>query len=89
MSCECIHSERLKARKEHRCTWCGQKIDAGQEYLRQRVVIDGDAGTQKFHLECDAAFNEAARLEGGGPLYFEPGSQPRGGSDPDGLSDSI
>jgi hypothetical protein len=43
------------ARKEHRCTWCGQTILPGEKYLKRRGVCEGDASTVKHHLECEKA----------------------------------
>lgn len=56
MSCTTIGETTQKAKKEHRCSWCGQQILVGESYLRSRVVFEGDPQTNKFHPECgDAA----------------------------------
>lgn len=77
MSVQLICRETPIARKAHICKWCGERIDAGQQYVRSRVVVDGDAATQKLHSECDKALQELARAEGG-TVYFDPWSMPRG-----------
>jgi hypothetical protein len=47
--------ETHTARKEHRCTWCGQTILIGEKYLKRRGVCDGDCSTVKHHMECEEA----------------------------------
>jgi hypothetical protein len=48
--------ETFTARKEHRCTWCGEKIVAGEQYTRWMSVDAGEAFSNKMHGEClDAA----------------------------------
>lgn len=82
MSFECIASEVLRARKRHRCTWCGQHIDIGEHYTRQRVIVDGDIGTQKMHAECLEAMHSLASRERGA-ITFTPWDHPRGGINED------
>jgi hypothetical protein len=56
VSCTTIAESTQKAKKEHKCSWCGQQILVGEMYLRSRVVFEGDPQTNKFHPECgDAA----------------------------------
>ncbi|GAA6488445.1 hypothetical protein [Gordonibacter urolithinfaciens] len=50
MSTELTQSHRVKARKEHRCDWCGKKIAVGETYTSSAHVMDGRAYT--WH-ECD------------------------------------
>ena len=45
----------LKARKDHVCSWCAQKILAGSTYLRWASMYDNSCGTNKMHQECHAA----------------------------------
>lgn len=54
-----------KARKLHKCSWCAERIEIGEEYTRYRYFSDGDAGTVKMHPECYDAMLEAASHEGG------------------------
>lgn len=82
MSFECIASEVLRARKRHRCTWCGKFIEPGETYTRERVKIDGDIGTQRLHRDCDKAMRDLASRERGS-ITFLPGEHPRGGINED------
>ena len=41
-----------KARKEHECQWCGQKIEIGQPYKHWLWFCDGTRDTIKAHPEC-------------------------------------
>lgn len=58
-------AETHKARKAHRCEWCGQRIDEGTAYKRYRYYDGGEASTVKMHPECYDAMQGAAREEGG------------------------
>ena len=62
----CTPSETRTARKQHRCTYCAEQIEAGEQYLRWMSVNDGKAATNKVHPECLAILEEDAY---GG--YFE------------------
>lgn len=53
------------ARKDHRCTWCWQRIKSGGTYQRYRFFDGGDVGTVKMHPECYGAMQELAAEEGG------------------------
>lgn len=55
-----------KAQKPHWCQSCGGKIEAGQFYVRQRVVEGGDAWVWKAHTHCHQAseFMFARGIEG-------------------------
>jgi len=57
-----------RARKRHRCTWCWQFIEMGEQYKRYRFFDCGDAGTVKMHPECFDAMQVEAKEWGG---YFE------------------
>lgn len=61
-------TETHKAKKQHRCGWCWQFVDAGETYKRYRYYNCGDAGTVKMHPECYDVMQEEAREEGG---WFE------------------
>ena len=58
MMMHCTELEKLKARKTHVCMSCGQQIYTGDNYVRWRCYIDGDAGTNKMHPECYEMHNE-------------------------------
>lgn len=73
--------ETHKARKSHRCEWCWQIIQAGQNYNRYRFYADGDAGTVKMHPECMEAMQEEA-AHWGGDFEWTPGQErPKVGAD--------
>jgi hypothetical protein len=40
------------ARKDHRCTYCGESIDRGGEYVFQKGNYDGSWFESKMHDEC-------------------------------------
>jgi hypothetical protein len=42
-----------KARKEHVCIWCGEKILIGEKYHRESGAYDGQLQDSKWHLECN------------------------------------
>lgn len=46
------------ARKDHRCIWCGQKIEKGTKYVSERSVFDGDMQNHHWHEECLAYCRE-------------------------------
>lgn len=50
-----ISESTPKARKPHRCIWCGESIPVGETYRRERSVYDGEPQNHKWHLECNAA----------------------------------
>jgi hypothetical protein len=57
-------SETLrKARKEHRCIWCPEKINAGEQYQDERSVYDGQMQDHKWHPECLVAAKEFFIIE--------------------------
>lgn len=66
------------AKKPHSCSWCAQRIDAGQSYIRWRWYDGGDASTVKMHPECHEAMRELIAIEGGNTIEFSPGESPRG-----------
>ena len=47
----CTKPETRKARKEHRCTNCGETIEIGTEYNRW-ASYDSKAFANKMHKEC-------------------------------------
>jgi hypothetical protein len=40
------------AKKRHRCIWCGQHIEPGEKYRRERSVYDGSMQDFAWHPEC-------------------------------------
>jgi len=63
MSCGSTTRTTQKARQQHRCSWCGQKIEPGSLYHRWRWFDDGDASTVKMHDECLGAFERSGDNE--------------------------
>lgn len=49
--------QSLVSRKDHICTWCGEKILKGEEYHTWKTV-DDCWFTSKVHDECSAAMQE-------------------------------
>lgn len=64
------------ARKQHRCTWCGQAIPKGEKYVRVSGIFDSELQVNKFHSECDEACREEAH-HWGGDFEFIPGDNER------------
>ena len=60
--------ETHKAKKQHRCDWCWQFVNADETYKRYRYYNGGDVGTVKMHPECHDVMQDEAREEGG---WFE------------------
>lgn len=56
--------ETHKAKKQHRCDWCWQFVNAGETYKRYRYYNGGDVGTVKMHPECHDVMQDEAREEG-------------------------
>lgn len=42
----------ITARKPHRCSACLQPINAGEKYLRDAGVSDGDFWSSAYHPDC-------------------------------------
>ena len=49
-----LSDEKITARKEHRCNFCGGVIHKREKYRRQAIAEDGSAWTWKSHAVCDA-----------------------------------
>lgn len=73
-----ISNKTVKCRKEHKCVWCGERIDAGE--LADRCVCSEDSRIYSVHShqECVDAMNLAIRDEKCDPENIDWGSQPRG-----------
>lgn len=79
--------ETPTAVKQHKCCWCGQMIEAGEQYRRYRYWCDGDAGTVKLHAECFEAMQDEAAYEGGW-IEWTPGSGERPNAEVSGAASS-
>lgn len=74
----CTKTESIAAAKNnHSCSWCNQKIAAGEPYKKYRWFDGGDASTIKMHPECLDACDELVAIEKE-PIEFYPGLHPRG-----------
>ena len=69
MSYTLLSETKPKARKQHRCIWCGEKILIGETYRREKSVYDGSFQDHKWHLECD---NVSADYFSNGEEEFDP-----------------
>lgn len=58
------HTARYRARKQHRCHWCGEQITSCEVYVRDFSYHDGRPQVLKMHSECWDALNEASREYG-------------------------
>jgi len=58
----------VKARKDHVCNWCGEKIRKGEHYVYMSMKISGEFQIEKNHEDCDKAMNEQCNT-----LYKEQG----------------
>ena len=50
---ETISTKEVKARKQHKCNWCGCKINIGTIYTTSFCVHDVDTYTWKNHIHCE------------------------------------
>lgn len=61
MSYEQLSAHSLKARKDHRCVWCGEVIPKGQIHERTIGKMDGEFQSSRYHIECATACTEWCR----------------------------
>jgi hypothetical protein len=52
MSYTLLSSTSPKARKDHKCIWCGEAIPKGEKYTHEKSVYDGEMQDHKWHDEC-------------------------------------
>ena len=52
MSTVQLTEKELTCRKRHRCTWCGEQIEAGEKAHYRSVVHEGDFFSEHWHPEC-------------------------------------
>lgn len=53
----------ITARKPHRCTWCGQAIEKGEQHFMWKSV-DDSWFTNRMHRECLDACTEECHFYG-------------------------
>ena len=63
MTCIFKHKEQT-AKKEHKCSWCGETIEVGERYYYQAGTYYGDFQVTKMHLECNNACSKASYEDG-------------------------
>lgn len=63
-------NDKRKARKPHRCIWCGEAIHVGAVYLDERSVYDGNIQRHRWHPECQEYANR--EVFGMGETEFDP-----------------
>lgn len=71
MSWTCLSDAPRVARKEHKCTWCGQPISPGERYQYSSGVFEGEFVTNSLHPECDKAAQEDYAQTGEGFSPYE------------------
>lgn len=65
-----LTDETRKARKAHRCIWCGEPINPGDSYRYQSGVFEGDMQGNHWHHECvEEAAEYGNELEDGFSAY--------------------
>jgi len=77
MSYRCLGETWPRARKEHRCIWCGQSICVGETHCHERSIYDGEFQNHRWHRECHEAGRDTANFEGGS-FEFDPYTNNRG-----------
>ena len=50
--------ENRKAKKPHKCSYCGEAINSGDTYCFQKGNYDGEWFESKMHPECMDDLNE-------------------------------
>lgn len=69
MSYTLLSESHPVARKKHRCIWCGESIQPGEKYRRERGVFDGNMQDFAWHPECAQAQLDEIRATGE-PEFF-------------------
>ena len=65
-----------KARKEHFCEWCNEKILKGEKHAYRSYIFDHDFNSDHMHLECENAMSRSRKEIG--DEGFLGGEQKRG-----------
>ena len=60
-----------KARKDHVCEYCGQKISRGEIYSCETGKYDGDMFTRKLCLACENILKEFGNESGGNEFDWD------------------
>ena len=78
MSYHCFSNKEVKARKQHKCIWCGESINKGDSYQHEKSIYDGRFQNHHWHIECDSDAYEYFKY---GDTEFSPYSNERGKAD--------
>lgn len=65
----------VKCRKEHRCTWCGERTSIGEKAHYRTGIYEGHFFTEHWHQEC---WDALLRSDLGYDDEFYPMDQQRG-----------
>ena len=69
MSYEHIRDVVRKAKKPHRCVWCGEEIRPGEKYHDRAYRFDGYFQSDKMHPECLDACGKSDDIGDGFEAY--------------------
>jgi hypothetical protein len=69
-------TRQVKARKRHRCDWCGQHIEVGEIHPVYTAFFEGTATRIRMHAECRKAMDAVTAKEGW--IEWMPGDYTRG-----------
>ena len=72
------HTIVKKARKRHKCFWCGELIQLGEPYSYWGWASDGSVERIKVHPECDTVWQAACDDDFGGVYITIPYDHERG-----------
>jgi hypothetical protein len=68
MSYQLLSLRHVKAKKRHKCIWCGQRTEIGDQYVREFSMYCGDVQDHKWHSEC---YDDAQKQFSTGDVEFE------------------
>lgn len=53
MGCDVYEARRVRCRRPHRCSYCGEPIAAGEEALLEHGIYERDPFSRHACLECE------------------------------------
>lgn len=77
MSDAALSQKTVNTRKQHKCIWCGETIEIGEQCVVDNLVFEGEFQSNRYHPECNDAASDYCHEwcdEG-----FDPYQNPRGG----------
>ena len=69
MSWQSISESTRKARKEHKCVWCGEPILIGESHLVSTGTFEGRFQSNRYHDECRGPAAEICQENEGFSAY--------------------